>query len=96
MAAAGDWELTWIRRSREGGDDFDAAKVPFGEALEAYELIVFAGSKELARHRLVAPSFTLTEAMRDGISGQTWRLQVAQINTSGLPGSPSYPDVSAL
>jgi hypothetical protein len=96
VAASGDWELTWIRRSREGGDDFEAAKVALGEALEAYELSVFAGAKELSRHALTAPTFTLTQAMRDDFSGQSWRFRVAQINTSGSAGAPSYLDVSAI
>jgi hypothetical protein len=96
MATTGDWELSWIRRSREGGDDFDAAIVPIGEASEAYELIVFDAGQELGRHRLTQSNFTLTQAMRDDFSGQTWRVQVAQINTSGLPGAPCHLEISAL
>lgn len=65
-------------------------------ASEAYELIVFDAGQELARHRLTQSNFTLTQAMRDDFSGQTWRVQVAQINTSGLPGAPCHLEISAL
>lgn len=42
----GDLVITWIRRTREGGDAWEAAEVPFGETVEAYavDILDVAGS----------------------------------------------------
>ncbi|QDY99054.1 hypothetical protein FQ775_00975 [Nitratireductor mangrovi] len=41
--ATGDVALSWIRRTRLGGDDWDAAEVPLGEASERYLAEVMDG-----------------------------------------------------
>ena len=38
----GDWRLSWIRRSRIGGDSWD--EVPLGEEREAYRLEILDGA----------------------------------------------------
>jgi hypothetical protein len=43
-AATGDWLLKWIRRTRIGGDSWDVAEVPLGEANESYRLEILAAS----------------------------------------------------
>ncbi|MGE0857395.1 MAG: glycoside hydrolase TIM-barrel-like domain-containing protein, partial [Hyphomicrobiaceae bacterium] len=40
---AGDLQLTWVRRTRIGGDSWDVAEVPLGEEGEAYEVDILDG-----------------------------------------------------
>jgi Gene Transfer Agent (GTA)-like protein/putative tail protein len=42
--ATGDIALTWIRRTRIGGDSWDGVDVPLGEEMEAYEIDIMDGS----------------------------------------------------
>ena len=42
-SAAGDLTLSWIRRTRIGGDSWDLADVPLSEASESYQVQVFSG-----------------------------------------------------
>jgi hypothetical protein len=46
--------LTWIRRTRIGGDSWDQTEVPLGEDSEAYEIDVLKG--ETVVRTLSAPS----------------------------------------
>jgi len=41
--AGGDITLTWIRRTRIGGDGWDGAEVPLGEESERYEVDILNG-----------------------------------------------------
>ncbi|MBI1239066.1 MAG: hypothetical protein GC199_06950 [Alphaproteobacteria bacterium] len=41
--AAGDITITWIRRTREGGDAWDGADVPLGEDTESYVVEILSG-----------------------------------------------------
>ncbi|RJG46431.1 glycoside hydrolase/phage tail family protein [Mesorhizobium sp. DCY119] len=40
----GDFLLKWIRRTRIGGDSWDAAEVPLGEEFERYEIEILNGA----------------------------------------------------
>ena len=42
-SGAGDFTISWIRRTRVGGDNWDVAEVPLGETDEAYEVEIFDG-----------------------------------------------------
>ncbi|MBE8219861.1 MAG: hypothetical protein HAW65_00940 [Alphaproteobacteria bacterium] len=46
---AGKHYISWIRRSRIQGDDFDAVEIPLGETREHYRLRIMAGGRELYR-----------------------------------------------
>ncbi|HXZ68752.1 MAG TPA: glycoside hydrolase/phage tail family protein, partial [Alphaproteobacteria bacterium] len=48
-AASGDIAITWIRRTRIGGDDWDQVEVPLGEASEAYEVDIYNVSGAVIR-----------------------------------------------
>jgi hypothetical protein len=48
--------FTWIRRTRIGGDAWDAVEVPLGEAREAYELDIVSGASVVRTLSPVAPS----------------------------------------
>lgn len=43
-AANGDLALSWIRRTRQGGDSWIAAEVPLAEDGEAYEIEILSGA----------------------------------------------------
>jgi GTA TIM-barrel-like domain/Putative phage tail protein len=40
-AASGDWTLSWIRRTRIGGDDWSQTEVPLGETAEGYDVEIY-------------------------------------------------------
>ncbi len=42
-AASGDLSLSWVRRTRIGGDSWETVDVPLGEEAEAYEVDILAG-----------------------------------------------------
>ena len=52
-ARAGDLTLTWVRRTRIGGDSWDGVEVPLGEDSERYEIDILDGAdvmRTLVRH----------------------------------------------
>ncbi|OLP56847.1 hypothetical protein BJF92_12315 [Rhizobium rhizosphaerae] len=63
----GDWRLSWIRRTRIGGDSWDQADVPLGEEREAYEVDILDpvnGHVRRVVRAITAPS--LTDIVLDG------------------------------
>jgi hypothetical protein len=83
----GDLSIRWTRRTRLGGDGWDAAEVPLSEESESYRLRIFDGASVLREVDLTAPTFTYTAAMQasDGIAGP-FEVQVAQVSASFGPG----------
>jgi hypothetical protein len=77
----GDHHLSWVRRTRIGGDDWSREDVPLAETIEAYVLRVFAQGSLVREERLTEPQFTYTSAQRssDGVVGG-YRIEVAQIS----------------
>ncbi|WP_163266439.1 baseplate multidomain protein megatron [Chelativorans alearense] len=70
-AATGDAELTWVRRTRIGGDSWAQVEVPLGEETEAYEVDVLNGAEDVVRTIAVAaPAATYAQADQtaDGIA----------------------------
>lgn len=45
MPAGGDITITWVRRTRIGGDSWDLVEVPLGEVSEAYEVEIIDGGE---------------------------------------------------
>ena len=83
--ATGDWTLTWARRTRVGGDTWDVAEVPLGEASEAYRLEILdaPGGAALRTVELSAPAFLYTAAMQAADFGApVWNvpMRVAQLS----------------
>ncbi len=84
--AGGAIDLSWIRRTRIGGDSWATADVPLNEQSEAYEVAIMQGETVLRRVTVGAPAFSYTAAMQaqDGAQG-TLTFAVAQIsNIIGL------------
>jgi hypothetical protein len=59
----GDLVLTWIRRTRQGGDPWEQAEVPLAEEREAYEVDILDGAGAVLRTLAVAaPAATYAAA----------------------------------
>ncbi len=85
--AAGDFLLTWKRRTRVDGDTWQSAEVPLGEDSEAYQIRVIQASAIVAEYTVNQPQFNYTAAMRtgDAVSG-AFDIAVAQLSNSFGPG----------
>lgn len=82
-----DLDISWIRRTRIGGDNWNALDVPLGEASEGYLLRVLQGG---AMHREVVvgtSSWRYSDALRaaDGVTAP-FNIEVAQISEIFGPG----------
>lgn len=66
-ADTGDIALSWIRRTRIGGDAWEQADVPLGEDSEAYEADIHSGASVVRTLNASAPSasYTLAEQTAD-------------------------------
>ena len=58
--AGGDVEVRWIRRTRIGGDSWDAAEVPLAEDSERYEVDILSGATVKRTIAAVEPRVTYT------------------------------------
>ncbi|MBR9838580.1 MAG: host specificity protein [Rhodobacteraceae bacterium] len=76
--------LSWVRRTRIDGDDWDLAEVPLGEDLESYAVRVVQDGSVLREAQVSQPSWTYTPA-QDGLSG-AYAIEVAQISARYGPG----------
>jgi hypothetical protein len=92
---SGDLLLSWIRRTRIGGDSWDQTDVPLGEESEAYDLEILDASDDVIRTETVtAPSFTYTSAdiATDFPSGlpSPFRFRVYQLSVTVGRGEGAY------
>lgn len=58
----GDIQISWTRRTRIGGDSWEAAEVPLGEDLEAYEIDILDGADVRRTIAASSPSATYLQA----------------------------------
>ncbi|MEM9642526.1 MAG: glycoside hydrolase/phage tail family protein [Pseudomonadota bacterium] len=86
-ADGGSIRLSWIRRTRIGGDSWMLADVPLSEQTEAYRVTVMAGTSVLRIATSTTPAFEYTAAMQaaDGGTGPL-TFGVAQISDTYGPG----------
>jgi GTA TIM-barrel-like domain/Putative phage tail protein len=85
----GGVRLSWIRRARGGGDSWELAEVPLGEAEEAYALDILSGATVKRSVRTSAPVwlYGAADEMADFGAPQTaLRLRVRQISQAAGPG----------
>ncbi|HEX5998061.1 MAG TPA: glycoside hydrolase/phage tail family protein [Hyphomicrobiaceae bacterium] len=61
-SSIGDLSLTWIRRTRIGGDSWEAIEVPLGEAEERYEIDILDGAAVKRTLAVSTPAATYTAA----------------------------------
>ena len=84
----GDVAVSWVRRTRVDGDDWQSYEVPLAEEFERYRVQVFDPAMTLRREAEVStPGWTYTAAMQasDGLAAP-WTLAVAQISAAFGPG----------
>lgn len=82
--------LSWIRRTRRGGDRFEAEEVPLAETFERYAVSVESGSSRI-EERVPEPTLLLTGAAQIDAFGalpETLAVTVRQVSASAGPGSP--------
>ena len=98
--ANGALEASWIRRSRLGGDDFDAAEIVLGETNQAYQVSVQADGEVVFRRQTNRPSWVYSlgwQRHHQTIHRATqWSLHVAQISSVQGAGYESSLDISHL
>lgn len=63
-SGGGDLTVTWVRRTRIGGDTWEAADVPLGEDAELYEIDVLDGAAVKLTLSATAPVATYTAAQQ--------------------------------
>lgn len=86
------WHVSWIRRTRLGGDDFAAPDVPLGEPQELYQSDILAGGKTVSSRRHGEAGFSLSAKSRKKLAtGQNrravWSVRISQINGQGAAGA---------
>jgi hypothetical protein len=91
--ADGDFALSWTRRTRVGGDNWDQVDVPIGEDSERYDLEIRDGSTVVRTVNGISDNaFTYTAAMQaDDFGGEqtslTWRVhQLSATYGRGIAG----------
>ena len=80
-ANSGDLGVSWIRRTRIDGDNWQPLEVPLGEATEAYVIRVVQSNLILREEPSNGPGWTYPSAAKtaDGIVGP-YRVDVAQVS----------------
>lgn len=81
----GDLELSWVRRTRISGDNWEQTEVPLGEDGEAYEVDVMNGSTVVRTISASSPSATYTAAQQAtdwGSPQSSYTVRVYQLSAS--------------
>jgi hypothetical protein len=92
--ATNDWSLTWLRRTRSGGEWRDYVDADLGESSEAYQIDVFADGTYATVKRTIAvttqaAAYTSAEQVADFGSDQaTIYLKVYQMSATAGRGYP--------
>ena len=85
---------SWIRRTRVGGDSWEAFDVPLGEESERYLVRVSHGAQVVRESVVTGPtwSYTAAEAAADGAGGG-FQLSVAQLSAVYGVGAFAHVDI---
>lgn len=94
-AGGGALAIGWTRRTRKGGDGWDAPDVPLSEESESYQLRIRSGGDVVRTVTLSTPSYSYTPAQQaaDGVSA-AFVVEVAQVSASYGPGLYAAVDVA--
>lgn len=87
----GDLTITWIRRTRQGGDSWEGSEVPLAEEAERYEVDILDGGLVKRTISASAPwaSYTQAQQIADfGAPQSACSIKVYQIGASYGRGSP--------
>jgi len=94
--ASGDISVSWIRRTRIGGDNWEVEEVPLGEDSELYDIDILDGETLKRTLASTVPSVLWTDAMiaEDFPEGGTATIRVAQRSAMFGRGRASIITVS--
>lgn len=90
---AGDLEVTWIRRTRIGGDSWIATEVPLGETTERYEIDILDGATVKRTLSTSAPTviYTAAEQTTDfGSPQSSITLAIYQLSSTSTRGTARF------
>ncbi|MFT0860927.1 baseplate multidomain protein megatron [Ancylobacter sp. G4_0304] len=88
---AGGVTLSWIRRTRSGGDSWDLAEVPLNEASERYRLDILSGGAVVRSFETTMPSQLYASAQETADFGgpqAALDIRVVQLSASVGAGAP--------
>ncbi len=88
---AGDLNLTWVRRTRIGGDTWDGIDVPLGETEERYEIDILDGSTVKRTLTATSPGAVYTAAQQSADFGSpqsSVSLRIFQLSATRGRGTP--------
>jgi hypothetical protein len=91
VRVAGDLNMSWVRRTRSGGDNWELPEVPLGEDAESYEVDILDGSnvKRTIFVSMPAAVYSSAEQIADFGSVQpAVSVKVYQTNTLFGRGAP--------
>lgn len=93
---SGDLEISWMRRTRIGGDGWEQTEVPLGEDAELYEVDILDGStvKRTLTSAIPSVTYTLAQQIADfGSQPMVVELKAYQLSPSFGRGSPAVASV---
>ncbi|MFI0477368.1 baseplate multidomain protein megatron [Paracoccus jiaweipingae] len=80
-------QVSWVRRSRIGGDGWDGPDVPLGEGREAYVVRLMRGGAVLHEASTAQPRWLVPQPVWDNaVAGGDFDLAVAQLSETYGPG----------
>lgn len=88
--ATGDWMLSWIRRTRIGGDDWEQSDVPLGETAESYAVEIYdvPGATLKRSATVTAPNFAYSATQQSADFGAAqWNFFARVYQASNAFGS---------
>jgi len=89
--SAGDLSLSWVRRTRIGGDSWDGIDVPLGETEERYEIDILDGPTVKRTLTATSPAATYTAAQQTedfGAPQPSVSLRIFQLSATRGRGTP--------
>ncbi|MEO1695550.1 MAG: hypothetical protein AAFR55_09960, partial [Pseudomonadota bacterium] len=93
---AGGIDLTWIRRTRRNGDNWEQAEVPLGEDVEAYEVDILDGGSVVRTLSAAVPlvRYAAADVVADfGALDAPVKVRVHQMSAAAGRGSPAEATV---
>ncbi|MFQ5625424.1 MAG: hypothetical protein ACE5FM_02090, partial [Methyloligellaceae bacterium] len=88
-SAGNDVMISWVRRTRIGGDSWDTSEVPLGEDAESYEVEILDGAQVKRTLISTAPTVSYSEAEQIadwGTPQSTYNINVYQLSASNGRG----------
>lgn len=95
----GDLLISWIRRSRSGGDSWELNEIPLGEETESYEIDVMDGGNVIRTLQSTTTSVTYSETdqIADwGAAQSSYTVRIYQLSEIYGRGSPGEATITNL